>query len=757
VKHLKLLFVVLACGALTGTARAQTSTNTIVRFTIIRGTSLLGTMDFELFDQDKPETVRNFLSYVQGGHYQNLVLQRCAPQFVLQAGEVRVSNPKSFFPFTQYLQVLNLGSISNEFNVGATQSNVYGTLAMAKVAGQTNSASTDWFINLTNNNVTTTNVASLDEQDGGYTVFGRILPGTNVVANTNVLQGTNVLEHFNHLNFNEGLISLPLLCLLGIPAFCRPEAQLFNTLPVVGQGLFIPQYSQLYYVQFKVLNPQETVRPTVVVKSPTLNQRITNETHLAMGTAADNRGLAIVYYRLNDGPKMTASGLTNWSATLDLRAGTNELDVHSVDLAGNPSTVIQRSFFRVALESLVLQTNGVGKVAGLTNGQRLEIGRGYKVTATPAPGHLFAGWTGSFTNGAAALSFLMESNLTLQANFIPNPFIPLKGVYSGLFYPTNEIAPQRSGFVTVTVTDFGRYTARVQLGAQTFPLSGQLTLEGHSSLYIFLPGIGPAYLLDLQLDLTNGTQQITGSFNDSGGTAPLIADRATFHAVTNKATNFAGKYTLLIPGAEDAAVQPGGDGFGTATIDLAGNVLFAGTLADGTTVAQRVPLSRDGRWPFYAPLYANKGSILGWITATNRETDDLNGSILWTKPKLTVKYYPLGFTNMTNVIGSRYVPMGTNRILAVTNVLLSFSGGNLTAAFSNDVTLTPPAKVTAVSTNNRLALTLTTASGLFNGTVTPPGTLKPIPFKGALLQKQTNGGGFFLGPSQGGRVTLTPE
>src|SRR5262249_15992041 len=149
------------------------------------------------------------------------------------------------------------------------------------------SASTDWFINLTNNNVTTTvtnnnvitnndvimtnvvvttNFVSLDEQDGGYTVFGRILPGTNVVANTNILQGTNVLEHFNHLSFNNGLYNLPILCFLGLSAFCRPEAQLFNTLPVVGPSALVPKFSELYYVQFKVLNPQEIIRPTVVVK-----------------------------------------------------------------------------------------------------------------------------------------------------------------------------------------------------------------------------------------------------------------------------------------------------------------------------------------------------------------------------------------------------------------------------------------------------------------------------------------------------------
>src|SRR3954469_14805373 len=53
-------------------ARAQSSGNTIVHFEIQRGTNnLLGTFDVELFDQDKPETVRNFLLYVRSGAYTN--------------------------------------------------------------------------------------------------------------------------------------------------------------------------------------------------------------------------------------------------------------------------------------------------------------------------------------------------------------------------------------------------------------------------------------------------------------------------------------------------------------------------------------------------------------------------------------------------------------------------------------------------------------------------------------------------------------
>src|SRR5262249_24442039 len=145
-------------------------------------------------------------------------------------------------------------------------------------------------------------------------------------------------------------------------------------------------------------------------------------------------------------------------------------------------------------------------------------------------------------------------NMTLQANFIPNPFIAVKGSYNGLFYPTNEVAPQRSGFFSTMVTDQGRFTARLQLGAQIIPVTGQLDLEGKTAFYLIFSVIGPVYYVNLQWDLTNGTRQITGTFTDSGGSATLLADRATFHAVTNKATNFLGKYTLLVAGHDDFIV-----------------------------------------------------------------------------------------------------------------------------------------------------------------------------------------------------------
>jgi len=152
-----LMLLTLACWA---------AANTLVVFK-----TPVGDMEFELFDADKPITVRNFFRYVESNRYENLFIERWAAGFVIQAGGQVVSNR---YTVPQVVPVPSFGDITNEYGVGRTYSNVYGTLAMARRGGATNSASSSWFVNLGDNSF-------LDSVDGGFTVFGRLLRGTNVL------------------------------------------------------------------------------------------------------------------------------------------------------------------------------------------------------------------------------------------------------------------------------------------------------------------------------------------------------------------------------------------------------------------------------------------------------------------------------------------------------------------------------------------------------------------------------------------------
>jgi len=262
-----------------------------------------------------------------------------------------------------------------------------------------------------------------------------------------------------------------------------------------------------------------------------------------------------------------------------------------------------------------------------------------------------------------------------------------------------------------------------------------------------------ALTVELALDLNGGSGHVTGRVFTAQWDAALLGDHDVFDARTSRAP-FATNYTLAVRGDSQAELRPGGDGFGTARVDAGGTVSFAGTLADGSKVTQKTAVSRNGNWPFYLALYGGKGSMLGWLTFGDGPTNDLGGKLSWIRPpSITSALYPAGFAFDTEVDGSVYTRPGTGRVLDLTNAVVVFTGGNLSAPITNPVMLGPDNKVTNEG-SNRLVLTVVTPLGLIHGAVTPPEGANSLPFRGVLLQKQRSGAGFFLGTSQSGRLLL---
>jgi len=257
----------------------------------------------------------------------------------------------------------------------------------------------------------------------------------------------------------------------------------------------------------------------------------------------------------------------------------------------------------------------------------------------------------------------------------------------------------------------------------------------------------------LTLDL-HGGEQITGLISDGSWQAAIIADRATFGA-SNPATGYAGAYTMLFPGSEVMG-EPAGDGVAGFAIDTLGNIKLAGSVADSSALVQKVPLSKHGVWPLYVPLYAGRGSFLGWVAVTNSLQPDLGGATSWSRPAGPApKVHTNGFAVYPMAIGSGFRALGTNKIFEATTARISFHAGNLATDFTNEVTLLPSGKI-SYSGTNKLTLTFVPTSGQFSGSVVPPGATKPVLFKGALLQKQGYGGGYFLGTNESGRVYFAP-
>ncbi len=717
----------------------QAASNTLVRFHFSHGSTAVGDMVVELFDEEKPLTVQNFLTYVRNGSYDNLILYRCIPNFVIQAGIVRSPDPLNLAAFSGSLINQSRAPVTNEFGVGPYLTNGYGTLAMAKNEGDPNSAKVDWFFNLTNNS------ATLDTNNGGFTVFGR------------VISGTNVLNFFNHPSAS-----------LGFYHFSSP----FEDMPVAynRNPQPYPRFRDLFNVQVTIIDgPEDSKRPTIKIDFPPPNLRWSNDTITVQGTATDNAGIQTIWQIGEGGFDVTnAVGTTNWSLDYPLLPGTNSIFMQSVDTKGHRSPVAARTLFWSIPQTIQVNWFGPGRVTGPTNGQVLELERFYYLNAIPDPGYAFHSWTGhyageAFTIHASLFGFPMKTNLSATALFVPNPFPALKGAYVGSFFNVSNFLnlPQLSdtlGTITFNLTDRGKYTGRVRQGKGSYPFSGGFTTRGFTTNLAIRPGLAPLEIR-MTLDVSNNTgeAQLLLSDNQTWGSYGRVLRAAT--GTLAHPSSYAGQYTLALPGGSNSVDTPPGTGPGTAKIGSNGALNFAGTLPDGTPVAQGSPISTNGLWPLYLSLYAGKGALFSWAQFdTNLPNDDVRGPYVWIKrTNVASAYYRAGFVITNSLTGSLYrVPPGTtNRLLQLTNASFAFTDGNLATPLTNDVLLFPNNTVTNLGPNP-LKATFTKANGLFTGSITPPAASKPVPFKGAVYQKRNNGEGYFLGTNQAGAVFFGP-
>jgi Divergent InlB B-repeat domain/Fibronectin type III domain/Bacterial Ig domain len=393
--------------------------------------------------------------------------------------------------------------------------------------------------------------------------------------------------------------------------------------------------------------------------------------------------------------------------------------------------------------------SGQGSLSPALDPQKLTIGQTYTVTAIPDAGQTFAGWTGTYNSANPQLTFLMTSNLFLQANFKPADFTPSASTFSGLFYQNDQVRLSQAGFFRITTTKQGRYSGYLRIGARRYPVSGKLDAQGQT-----VKTIARARQSSLTLNLAVGTDQVSGYVTNADWVATLAGDRAVFNGRTNPAP-FAGKFTLVIPGLEGDPSSPAGHGFGAVRVNASGSAHVAGVLADGTRFSQSAPVSRNGSWPFYAPLYSGNGLVLSWLAFTNQSDSDLNGLLTWIKsPNAKARYYPSGFDNQSQAAGSIYVlPAGAN-ILNLTSAELEVSGGNLASIFTNSVTLGRRNTVTAA--DKHFSMRFASTSGLYRGRLRDPETGKMRAFRGAVLQKVNVAYGFMLGESQSSAVVLQP-
>jgi cyclophilin family peptidyl-prolyl cis-trans isomerase len=181
----------------------DTTNGTVVTFNTSQGA-----INVKLFDKDAPQTVTNFLNYLEAGDYNNDVFHRMSnlsqtnvknpptlPYQILQGGGFTVStntNGSLSFSTVQAFQ-----SIVNEFS--AAHQNLIGTISMARQSAP-NSATSQFFFNLTDNTQ-----ALNGSNGGGFAVFGQVVGASDVstlqsfTTTYNSIDGTNANAAFTTL------------------------------------------------------------------------------------------------------------------------------------------------------------------------------------------------------------------------------------------------------------------------------------------------------------------------------------------------------------------------------------------------------------------------------------------------------------------------------------------------------------------------------------------------------------------------------
>lgn len=150
---------------------------------VVEIVTTFGPVRIELFEQKDPVTVKNFLQYVKSGYYNGTIFHRIIDGFMIQGGA-----------YNSNFQVKtgSLPPVDNQAKLGLK--NTVGTIAMARKANDANSATSQFFINLTDNAF-----LNYSPTESGYAVFGKVVSGMDVV---------NKIAHIK-VGQREGLHNVP--------------------------------------------------------------------------------------------------------------------------------------------------------------------------------------------------------------------------------------------------------------------------------------------------------------------------------------------------------------------------------------------------------------------------------------------------------------------------------------------------------------------------------------------------------------------
>lgn len=360
------------------------------------------------------------------------------------------------------------------------------------------------------------------------------------------------------------------------------------------------------------------------------------------------------------------------------------------------------------------------------------------------------------TNGCPTVQIAAEVPSTTIGQFTNSTFALFKGVYNGLFLPTNNVSPSNSGFFTFNLSANGTFSGRLLMGSATYTFEGAgtnkvnstdtalvLARHGKDSLAVFLK-------LQEVNTLSGPTEQVSGMVSNAFWSAPLLGDIKP-DWTTKSPSPLAGQYTIVLTNSGTNF----GDGYAVATVSKLGIISVAGLLADGSAFSQSVPVSAQGMWPFYAYNSGSHDLVEGWVSFESsfsgwealQSSDSgaislIETNVLWSKPASPkARYYPTGFTNLIGLVGSPYqFPGNKSTGLDLGEAVVDLSGGGLEPIATEVVS-----NGKLAYQNNSLTLSINPKNGTFTGRLLESNGGAFIKLNGVVLQNEDEAFGYFLG------------
>ena len=195
---------------------------------------------------------------------------------------------------------------------------------------------------------------------------------------------------------------------------------------------------------------------------------------------------------------------------------------------------------KTASTTINVSVNGAGTVKPNYDGKSLKVGKWMQQNIKPAPGYIFAGWTDNLGGDTFyGDGFVVEPGRDLVANFIPNPFPAVQGEYDGLISDTNG---EHTGLFSLHLNDKGGYHGKIIVDGHSYPLDpnvitlvNTIAADGHVQEWLYRGNVydgtfHQVLTVDFQFDLTNGTDQVSGTVSDAHLDKDLLWVPATWTA-----------------------------------------------------------------------------------------------------------------------------------------------------------------------------------------------------------------------------------